>query len=65
MRQAPCVPARWPGDACGGDVYGYSPSRSRLLTIRTGKTVDSYPALTATGDLLIGSDEGDLYAGGP
>jgi hypothetical protein len=27
--------------------------------------VDSYPALSAAGDLLVGSDNGDLYAIGP
>ncbi len=46
----------------GGEIYGYSPSGSRLFAIPTGKTVDSYPALSATGDLLIGSDNGYLYS---
>jgi hypothetical protein len=46
----------------GGMIYGYSPRGSQLFAIQTGKTVDSYPALSATGDLLIGSDNGYLYS---
>lgn len=46
----------------GGTIYGYSSTGSRLFAIQTGKTVNSYPALSATGDLLIGSDNGYLYA---
>jgi outer membrane protein assembly factor BamB len=46
----------------GGTIYGYSPSGSQLFAIQTGKTVDSYPALSATGDLLIGSDNGFFYS---
>jgi outer membrane protein assembly factor BamB len=46
----------------GGTIYGYSPSGSQLFAIQTGKTVDSYPALSADGDLLIGSDNGYLYS---
>ena len=37
-------------------------SGSQLFAIRTGRTVDSYPALSATGDLVIGSDNGYLYS---
>lgn len=46
----------------GGAIYGYSPGGSQLFAIQTGKTVDSYPALSAMGDLLIGSDNGYLYS---
>ena len=46
----------------GGEILGYSPRGARLFTIRTGQTVDSYPALSAAGDLLIGSDRGYLYS---
>jgi outer membrane protein assembly factor BamB len=46
----------------GGEIYGYSPSGSQLFAIHTGRTVDSYPALSATGNLLIGSDNGYLYS---
>ncbi len=49
----------------GGTVYGYSPRGTQLFAIQTGKTVDSYPALSAAGDLLIGSGSGYLYAIGP
>jgi outer membrane protein assembly factor BamB len=49
----------------GGVIYGYSPAGRQLFAIPTGKTVDSYPALSAAGDLLVGSDNGDLYAIGP
>jgi outer membrane protein assembly factor BamB len=46
----------------GGVIYGYSPSGSRLFAIHTGRAVDSYPALTGVGNLLIGSDNGYLYS---
>jgi outer membrane protein assembly factor BamB len=46
----------------GGKIYGYSPSGSQLFAITTGKTVASYPALSARGELLIGSDDGYLYS---
>lgn len=46
----------------GGEIYGYSRRGSQLFAIHTGRTVDSYPALSATGDLLIGSDNGYLYS---
>jgi outer membrane protein assembly factor BamB len=46
----------------GGMIYGYAPGGRQLFAIPTGKTVDSYPALSAAGDLLIGSDNGYLYA---
>jgi outer membrane protein assembly factor BamB len=46
----------------GGEIYGYSRSGSQLFAIHTGRTVDSYPALSASGDLLIGSDNGYLYS---
>lgn len=46
----------------GGGIYGYSPTGKQLFAIATGKTVASYPALTAAGDLLIGSDDGYLYS---
>ncbi len=46
----------------GGIIYGYSPGGTQLFAIHTGRTVDSYPALSATGDLLIGSDNGYLYS---
>ena len=49
----------------GGVIYGYSAGGKQLFAIPTGKTVDSYPALSASGDLLIGSDNGYLYAIGP
>jgi len=49
----------------GGTIYGYSPGGSQLFAIQTGKTVDSYPALSAGGDLLIGSDNGFFYSIGP
>lgn len=45
-----------------GHVYGWSAGGTKLFTVVTGKTVASYPALSGTGDLLIGSDDGSLYA---
>lgn len=46
----------------GGHIYGYSSRGTRLFAITTGQTVASYPALSARGDLLIGSANGYLYA---
>lgn len=44
-----------------GHIYGYGPAGKQLFDLPTGKTVASYPALTADGGLLIGSDDGSLY----
>lgn len=48
-----------------GHVYGFAPGGRRLLDIDTGATVDSYPALAGDGTLLIGSENGSLYAIAP
>lgn len=45
-----------------GHVFGYSWNGTKLFDLATGATVDSYPALTSAGTLLIGSDNGNLYA---
>ena len=45
-----------------GHVYGFAPDGRRLFDIDTGATVDSYPALSADGTLLIGSSDGTLLA---
>lgn len=45
-----------------GHVFGYAYDGTKLFDLATGATVDSYPALTANGTLLIGSDNGTLYA---
>ena len=47
-----------------GHVYGFAPSGRQLFDIDTGATVDSYPAITADGALLIGSADGTFYAVG-
>ncbi|HLZ69436.1 MAG TPA: PQQ-binding-like beta-propeller repeat protein [Dehalococcoidia bacterium] len=46
----------------GGHVLGYSFAGTKLFDVDTGGTVDSYPALTADGTLLVGSASGTLYA---
>lgn len=45
-----------------GHIYGFAASGRRLLDIDTGATVDSNPALASDGTLLIGSENGLLYA---
>ena len=45
-----------------GHVYGFTAAGERLFDVQTGATVDSYPALSAEGTLLIGSEDGNLYA---
>jgi outer membrane protein assembly factor BamB len=60
---APLVDGR--GDVyfgtAAGHVFGFSYTGAELFDIDTGATVDSYPALTATGALVIGSDSGTVY----
>ena len=45
-----------------GHILGFTYNGSPLLDITTGSIVASYPAMTANGTLLIGSDNGTLYA---
>jgi outer membrane protein assembly factor BamB len=45
-----------------GHIYGFTATGQRLWDIDTDDTVDSYPALTADGMLVIGSSNGLLYA---
>jgi len=45
-----------------GHVFGFNYDGVKLFDLSTGATVDSYPALTAAGTLVIGSDNGMLYA---
>lgn len=45
-----------------GHIYGFSMDGRRLFDIDAHNTVDSYPALTADGTLLIGATNGMLYA---
>ncbi|MGH9181902.1 MAG: PQQ-binding-like beta-propeller repeat protein, partial [Acidimicrobiales bacterium] len=46
----------------GGHVYGFAPDGTRLFDLGVGATVDSYPALTADGALIIGVTDGRLLA---
>jgi outer membrane protein assembly factor BamB len=45
-----------------GHVYGYAPRGERLFDVDVGGPVDSYPALTADGVLVVGSRNGVLTA---
>ncbi len=45
-----------------GHVYGYGPDGTRLFDLAVGATVDSYPALTADGALVVGVTDGRLLA---
>ena len=45
-----------------GLIYGADADGHRLWVIDTGATVDSYPALTADGALIVGTTDGDLLA---
>ena len=46
----------------GGHVYGYSPSGHVLFDLPVSGPIDSYPAMTATGVLIVGDERGTLYA---
>ncbi len=45
-----------------GHILGYSYTGTKLFDVATGAIVASYPAMTANGTLVIGSDNGTLYA---
>jgi outer membrane protein assembly factor BamB len=45
-----------------GHVYRYAPRGERLFDVDVGGPVDSYPALTADGVLVVGSRNGVLTA---
>jgi hypothetical protein len=46
----------------GKGIYGYSKSGHRLFHLESHGPIDSYPALTGTGTLIIGDESGTLYA---
>jgi outer membrane protein assembly factor BamB len=61
---APSVDARddvYYGTA-SGEVFGYDSAGEQLFELKVGAKVDSYPALAGDGTLLIGSENGTLYA---
>ena len=45
-----------------GSVYGFDARGRRLFQFDAGGKFDSYPALAADGTLLVGDDDGVLYA---
>jgi len=45
-----------------GHITGFRADGRRLFDIGTGAAVDSYPAISGDGTLLIGSTDGSLYA---
>jgi outer membrane protein assembly factor BamB len=45
-----------------GHVYGFDAAGKQLFDLEAGGGVASYPALAADGTLLIGSEDGTLYA---
>ena len=46
----------------GAHVYGYSPSGRLLFDLPVSGPIDSYPAMTADGELIVGDENGILYA---
>ena len=45
-----------------GHILGFAFDGRKLFDIDTGATVDSYPAISADGTLLMGSASGELWA---
>jgi outer membrane protein assembly factor BamB len=45
-----------------GHIYGFDAAGHQLFALKVGGPVVSYPALAADGTLLIGSEDGTLYA---
>jgi outer membrane protein assembly factor BamB len=46
----------------GKQIYGFGPHGAKLFDITASAPIDSYPALTANGVLIIGDEAGTLYA---
>jgi outer membrane protein assembly factor BamB len=45
-----------------GHIYGFGPGGHQLFDLDAGGKFDSYPALAPDGTLLVGGDNGTLYA---
>jgi outer membrane protein assembly factor BamB len=45
-----------------GQIFGFDSGGRKLFELNTGTKFDSYPALAPDGTLLVGSDNGTLYA---
>jgi hypothetical protein len=46
----------------GKHIYGFGPQGTKLFDLTASAPIDSYPALTGNGDLIIGDQAGTLYA---
>ncbi len=46
----------------GKQIDGFGPHGTKLFSLTASGPIDSYPALTANGDLIIGDEAGTLYA---
>lgn len=46
----------------GGHIYGFTYQGKKLFDINAHGPIDSYPALTGNGTLIIGTEKGLLYA---
>ncbi len=46
----------------GAHVYGYTASGHLRFDLRVSGPIDSYPAMTASGVLIVGDEKGTLYA---
>jgi hypothetical protein len=46
----------------GRHIYGFGPHGGKLFDITATGPIDSYPALMANGDLIIGDQSGTMYA---
>ena len=45
-----------------GHIFGYRYDGTRLFDINAHGPIDSYPALTADGTLIVGTEKGSIYA---
>ncbi len=46
----------------GGAIYGIGPGGRQLFRVETSGAIDSYPALTGDGVLIVGDQSGTVYA---
>ena len=46
----------------GGAVYGIGPGGHQLFRVQASGAIDSYPALTGSGVLVVGDESGTVYA---